>query len=208
MGHEYVHEHQPAPRKSYEVFGLTEKEVLDWRISQDRFKDILSDKQSIIHKIESSSNNFGEFMFVTTSRPGEQGRIFITFYSLGYHKYRERWLTKEWFWYQTASNPDLQNQKVNLDEATKILNMRLEQIEPETLEDTQTARGYLFELLADLKDEDWALDKLQDLESKGILFSKMNADEEKRINHQASRNTESEGSPKNPLPFSSEENIM
>jgi hypothetical protein len=169
-------------------------------------KDIISEKQTIIHKIESSANNFGEFMFVTTSRSGEQGRIFMTFYGLGYHKYRERWLTKEWFWYQTVPHPDIQNPKVELEEATKILNIRLDQIAPETHLDTQTARGYLFELLADLKDEDWALDELENLERMGVMFLKRNAEvDNEKIYPKTVENSKLEESPKNHPAVSSEE---
>ncbi|MCJ7700633.1 MAG: hypothetical protein MUO62_03540, partial [Anaerolineales bacterium] len=58
---------QPAPRKPFEVYGLTEKEVLYWRVNEARFEEILNDDQTLIHDIKDSSNNFGEFLFVTTS---------------------------------------------------------------------------------------------------------------------------------------------
>ena len=83
---------QPAFRIPYEVFGLTKKEQLNWRVNQARFEEILNDDQTIIHEIKDSTNNYGEFTFVTTSRPGDQGRISITFYGLGYHEYRELWI--------------------------------------------------------------------------------------------------------------------
>ena len=85
----------PAPRRPYEIFGFTEQERLAWRVDQDRFDEILNDEQTIIHKIQLSSNNYGEFLFVTTSRPSDQGRIAMTFFGLGYHEQRERWLTDE-----------------------------------------------------------------------------------------------------------------
>jgi hypothetical protein len=88
---------RPAQRKPYEVFGLTERERLSWRVSQERFDEFIQDERTIIHTIESSSNNYGEFLFVTTSRVGDQGRIFMSFYGLGYHEYRERWFTKPVF---------------------------------------------------------------------------------------------------------------
>jgi hypothetical protein len=75
---------KPGPRKPYEVFGLTEQERLYWRVNQKRFDEILDDDQTTIHKIQESSNAFGEFLFITTSRPGVQSRIAMTFYGLGY----------------------------------------------------------------------------------------------------------------------------
>jgi hypothetical protein len=156
---------QPAPRRPYEVFGLTEKERLHWRVNQERFEEILDDSATFIHEIEESSNNFGEFLFLTTSRQGEQGRVFMTFYGLGYHKYRERWITDEWFWYQANPLPDLLSQRLEKEEAQELLQERLEIIQPNIRPDTQTERGKLFELLADLTDEDGALAELQDIEN-------------------------------------------
>ena len=65
MNHEYLP--MPVPRKPYEEFGLTEKEQLFWRVSTKRFEEILKDERTIIHDIKESSNEFGDFLFVTTS---------------------------------------------------------------------------------------------------------------------------------------------
>jgi hypothetical protein len=78
------HSPKPTPRRPYEIFGLTEQERLYWRVNQERFHEILDDDQTFVHKIQESSNAFGEFLFVTTSRPSGQGRIAMTFYGLGY----------------------------------------------------------------------------------------------------------------------------
>jgi len=74
MTHE--REPQPAQRKPYEVFGLTENEVLRWRVNQERFLEILEDEQTKIHTVTPSSNEYGDFLFVTVSRTGKQGRMF------------------------------------------------------------------------------------------------------------------------------------
>ena len=153
----------PAQRKPYELFGLTENEFLSWRVSRDRLEEIIQDEGTFIHTIEPSSNNFGEFLFVTTSREGDKGRIFITFFGLGYHEYRERWLTDEWFWYQTEPKPGMMRQQLSRDEAEKQLLDRFSDIRPHIKSDSQTERGRLFELLADLTDEDGALAEMQDL---------------------------------------------
>ena len=153
----------PAQRKPYEMFGLTEQEFLSWRVNQERFKEIIQDEETIIHSIEPSSNNYGEFLFVTTSRVGDRGRIFLTFFGLGYHEYRERWLSDEWFWYQTEPKPGLMRHILSRDEAEKQLEIRFSDIRPHIKSDTQTDRGRLFEILADLTDEDGALAELQDL---------------------------------------------
>ena len=58
------------PRKPEEIFGMNQQEVLYGRINNERLSEILTDNQTIIHKIQESSNNYGKFQFVTTSRPG------------------------------------------------------------------------------------------------------------------------------------------
>ena len=75
-------ERSPAPRRPYEVFGFTEKERLFWRVTNDRLMEIMEDKQTLIHEFNESSNNYGEFLFVTTSRLGKRDRIYITFFGL------------------------------------------------------------------------------------------------------------------------------
>ncbi|MFC2043184.1 hypothetical protein ACFLUA_03430 [Chloroflexota bacterium] len=64
---------------------MNQQEVLNGRINNERLSEILTDNQTIIHKIQDSSNTFGEFLFVATSRPGDQDRVAMTFYGLGYH---------------------------------------------------------------------------------------------------------------------------
>ena len=161
MTHEKL---QPAPRRPYEVFGLTEKEALSWRVDQERFLEIFNDDQTIIHELNPSSNNFGEFLFITTSRPGDHGRVCMTFFGMGYHEYRERWITEEWFWYQANSYPDLLRKKLEKEDAQELLKQRWEDIQPDLRKDSQTERGKLFEMLADLTDEDGALAEIQDIE--------------------------------------------
>ena len=154
----------PAPKRPYEEFGLNDKEALYWRVDKERFEEILSEDQTLIHEINESSNSFGEFMFVTTSRPGDKGRIYMTFYGQGYHEHRERWITQEWYWYQAPPYPDLLGKKLEKEEAKELIEQRIEEIKPYHSKDTQTNRGKLFELLADLTDEDGALAEIQDIE--------------------------------------------
>ena len=171
MSHE--HKSHPAPKRPYEIYGLTENERLHWRLTSERFEEILDDKQTEVHSINESSNNYGDFLFVTTSRPGDQGRIYMTFYGLGYHQLRERWIHEEWFWYQASPNPDLLRQRIEKEKAKEILEQRLADIRPHLGKETQTERGRMFELLADLTDEDGALAEMEDLENiSHFLFDK------------------------------------
>ena len=155
----------PTPKRPYEVFGFSEQERLKWRVTQDRFEEILREEQTSIHRIEPSSNDFGEFLFVTTSRPADRARIGMTFYGLGYHEHRERWITDEWFWYQSEIFPELLKQKVVKEDVLEFLKARRGKIAPSVRRDSQTERGKLFEALADLADDDSALAEMADLES-------------------------------------------
>ena len=108
MNHEQIAPH--AHEEPYKAFGFTENEHLFWRVNNDRFNQILNDDRTIIHTIKEFSNSYGDFLFVTASRPGEGERLAMTFYSLGYHELREIWITQEWFWYQATMNPELLEQ--------------------------------------------------------------------------------------------------
>lgn len=174
-------ERLPTQKKPYEVFGFTEQEHLSSRIGQERLAEILTSERTSIHKVQESSNAFGEFLFVTTSRPGDRERVAMTFYGLGYHEHRERWLTDEWFWYQANVYPEMMEDQIDKDEAEELLRNRLEKITPYLGSSEQTEYGQLFEMLADLTDDDGALAEFQDLGDPGVwLLGAKNTDRRDR----------------------------
>jgi len=80
-----IDQHEPSRRVTpAEAFALSEREQLFDRVSHERFLQILSDPKTQVHALEVSHNNYGEYLFVTLSRPGTTKRIFMTFYGLGY----------------------------------------------------------------------------------------------------------------------------
>lgn len=88
----------------------------------------------------------------------------MTFYGLGYHEYRERWITNEWFWYQANVFPKMLEQQIPKDEADQLIQQRKEGILPYVDKGTpQSPRGILFGILADLTDEDGAFAEMEDL---------------------------------------------
>jgi hypothetical protein len=155
----------PAPQRPCEAFGFTEHEQLFWRVNQARFAEILKDDKTLIHKAEDSSNDFGEFLFVTASRSTKQGRIYMTFYGLGYHEYRERWLTNEWFWYQSNPDPNLIKTRLDKKEVEEMIQKHRDEVLSQASQSRQSMRGKLFEILADLTDEDGAKAEMEDVES-------------------------------------------
>jgi hypothetical protein len=197
---------QPAPQRPYEVFGLTEQEQLNWRVSTERFEGILKDRNTIIHEVKESSNNYGEFLFVTVSRAADHGRICMTFFCLGYHEYRERWLTDEWFWYQANPYPVLIREQIPKEDTEEIIKQRMESIQPYIEEDSQTYRGRLFELLADLTDEDGALAELEDLDDIASLLQGVTENgEEKEVPPTGENLLDQESREKLPPLYSGEE---
>jgi hypothetical protein len=73
-------------------------------------------------------------------------------------------VTSEWFWYRAFSRPELLNQSVDRATTRQLLEERREDIRPEVGKSQQSERGKLFEMLADLTDEDGAYTEMQDLD--------------------------------------------
>jgi hypothetical protein len=91
----------------------------------------------------------------------------MTFYGLGYHEHRERWITKEWFWYQANVFPNMTQQIIDKEKVKEMVRQRLESISPYASQHNQSRRGKVFDMLADLTDDDGALAEMEDLESLG-----------------------------------------
>ena len=144
-------------------FGFTEQEKLWDQIGDRRMRAILEEAGTTIHKIEVDSNSYGEFAFVTVSREVDGQRSMVTLWGLGYHEYRERWIADHWRWYQGNPFPTILAQQMTLEEAQEVLERRRQEIAPYLAEETQSQRGRLYELLADMTDEDGALAELEDL---------------------------------------------
>jgi hypothetical protein len=151
--------------QSHNPFGFTEGERLFDRVSDERFRALIEDGQTIVHKVELSSNNYGEFLFVTASRPAGEGRAVAVFWGYGLHEYRERWLREEWFWYEAPAYQDTMEQTLSREEAHERLKQRLEEIAPYLANQRQSERGRIFEMLADITDEDGALADLDEMEN-------------------------------------------
>jgi hypothetical protein len=148
---------RPHQRRPYEIFGLTENEAVHLRVTDERLKEILSSPNTSTHTMKLSTNAFGEFLFLTASRGIGQQRVCMTFYGLGFHEYRERWISKEWFWYQSQESMVEIQSKISEEEIAEILEQRLGDISSILGEKTQTERGRMFEEIADLTDDDAAL---------------------------------------------------
>jgi hypothetical protein len=149
---------QPA-----DPFGFTEQEKLWDRMGEERFRALIEDEATTIHKVELAANNYGEFTFVTLSREAEGQRSLMTFWGLGLHEYRERWIADHWHWYRANAFPETLKQRIALEEAQELLEQRRAEIAPYLGDETQSSRGRLFELIAEMSDDDGAWAELEDL---------------------------------------------
>ncbi|HMN11531.1 MAG TPA: hypothetical protein PKD55_04320 [Bellilinea sp.] len=158
-------EHREPPRRktSAEEFGFTERERLFDKVSHTRFLEFLDDPQTKVHRIEESINSYGEYLFVTVSRPGTKKRILVTFYGLGYHEYREKWIAEDWYWYESVQSSLITQPTIPRDEAKRLIEERYREVRAYAQNDTQTRQGQLFEMIADLTDEDGAWAEMQDM---------------------------------------------
>jgi hypothetical protein len=153
-------EDQPRPGP----FEFTEREELFDRISDARFRELIELESTTFHEIDLSTNSYGEFVFATVSWQSPQGREAATFWSLGYHEYRERWIGREWFWYRTERR-NLHERRVAREEFMEQLEERAAYVASFLDEDSQSERGRLFELLADMTDDDGAIADLDEYEN-------------------------------------------
>ena len=156
---------KPEPVKPEDVYGLTEKERLYYRVPDARFQEILDDEQTAIHDVQISTNNYSEFLFVHTSRPGGEGRKCVTFYGLGLHELRKRWITDEWFYYRWNPPPQSQvlEQTLSREQVRENIRQRRDELAHYGTPDAQSSHGWFYEMLADLTDDDAALTELEDL---------------------------------------------
>ena len=128
------------PQPPTDPFGFTEHEKLWDRISDTRFRALIADEATTIHKIEIDANNYGEFAFVTLSREAEGKRHLMTFWGYGFHESRERWLVDQWAWYKANSFPATLKQRLSREEAEELLEQRREEIAPYLGEQTLTVK--------------------------------------------------------------------
>ncbi len=147
-----------------EPFAFTEQEKLWERLSHSRLTALLNDEQTTIHKAEVAANTYGEFLFLAVSYAEEGEHLLLTFFGQGYHEYRERWYTNEWAWYQAAPFPQTLEQRLTREATEEVLQARQEEIAPYVAQATQTGKGKLFELLADMTDDDGAIADLEEME--------------------------------------------
>jgi hypothetical protein len=161
-----------------EGFKFTENEQLFSRVSDDRFRELVFNPKTTIHTARIDSNNYGEFIFITVSRPngrrtesGADGKDVYTFWGLGMHEPRDRWLIDEWFYQRANQFPATLKRRTPQAEVEGLLRERQADIAPYAEKHEQSRRGQMFEDLAELADDDGIMSEMEDLSGLfGALF--------------------------------------
>jgi len=143
-------------RRPERLYGFTEEEYWSYRVSEDRFQEFIDDPQTTVHEVALSENDYGTFLFITTSRPNEAGREWVTFWGAGFHELRDRFITGEWFWYRGMVSDELRDQEIPKDEVMALIEQRREEITGQVAKRRQSPEGQMFEFLADMTDDDAA----------------------------------------------------
>src|SRR4051794_5908978 len=101
---------KPSPpndptQERYTAFGFTYKENLYDMVGHKRLLELIQAEETIVHQAQVSSNNYGEFLFITASRPKGDKREVASFWGLGFHDRRDRYILDEWNWYISSLHP-------------------------------------------------------------------------------------------------------
>jgi hypothetical protein len=134
---------------------FTDDENLFDKISLKRAKEIIQREDILIYSSEISYNTYGEFLFITFTY---KERIFVI-YGLGEHCERERWVGD--FNINTGQEYNIRDTvPIDKEEVLKQINERAKLKKHYTYE--QSYRGELYDILADIGDEDGAASILED----------------------------------------------
>lgn len=83
--------------KQKDAFGLTHQNFLWSKVSLKRAVEIMRKGNVEIldqnnGELNIGTNSYGEFVFVTLRAKTDQGNIYVQFWGLGYHEYRDKYL--------------------------------------------------------------------------------------------------------------------
>lgn len=143
-------------------FTFNEREKLYDQVSHARFMAMVMQPDVDVHEVMVSTNSFGEYLFVTLSCRTEQHPTLLTFWGLGYHEYRERWIADAWQKFESY-RPVQRLPLIPKEAAYTQIKEREAFVRSQMTPTKPSHRAQLYELLADFTDEDGALTELEDL---------------------------------------------
>ena len=146
-------------------FAFTETETRDERLTHERFIALLDMRGAQVHSVQINTNNYGEFLFVIVSLPAPDGaRLYRTFWGLGFHEARERWMSEYWRWYDSQFYARRPSHALDKTYARVLIDERRIWVLAESAVNTPpSARAQLFAVFAGETDDDGATTMLEDL---------------------------------------------
>ena len=111
------------------------------RVSIKRAKEIIRRDDVTVHSCGDGQNNYGSFLFIYICYKGST----FALWGLGEHIEREKWI--DHFFVDSAS--DTKKEVIDKEEVLKTIDEKNVKVEIE-----QSPRGEMFEMLADLFDDD------------------------------------------------------
>lgn len=149
---------------NHPCFTFTEREQFYDQVSHPRLMAILALVAVDIHEVDLASNSLGEYLFITASCRTQLSAPPLTFWGMGYHEYRERWIMDSWEWYESVRKRTELEVLPKEEALQQILDREQFVTSAASSTPLPSYRAQLYALLADLTDEDGALNELDDLD--------------------------------------------
>ena len=134
---------------------FTGDEQLFEKVTFDRALEIINNEEVSVLECNTSHNNYGEFLFIYIKY---QDTV-ICMYGLGEHIYRERWVDN--FSLYGSDLRYFDKQLLNKEEVIKQIHERTK-LKERYKDIKQTESGRLYDILADIGDEDGATVIMED----------------------------------------------
>lgn len=158
------YEQSPKPiRFARDAFGLSDTEKLNYQLADERFRALLNDDTTHVHRILMDANSFGEYLFVTLSCEVAGQHYGLTVYGLGYHHRREQWITDMWYWHEHHRLDALFQNNLSKTFVLEQLAARRELVAAQKTSQKTSEDALLFRLLANLTDDDGAATDIDDM---------------------------------------------
>ena len=126
----------------------------------------LLDKAVFCYNYNISYNSYGEFLFISLAVLNENRELEgYTFYGLGYHEYRRRYITETWEYYKDQFFHKYKRQyaknTIPISDIKQVIIERQHEIE-EMKKKYPEKPNQLYEFVADLTDEDAAITLMEE----------------------------------------------
>jgi hypothetical protein len=165
----------PEQERNHRRRWLSNEELRDKRVSHERFMTVVTMRDVNVHKIQMASNSYGEFLFVTLDRPKLALQQPLTFFGLGYHEYRERWISNVWQFHECY----LGSRKLPIipkAEAIAHISEQEAYVKANLPTEKRSDNAKIYELLSSMSDEDAAITDLQDFDFGWMFLGKDNTE--------------------------------